>query len=67
MQEILVIDDTESIRNVLAEFLKDNGFDVTGAADGQAGLDLLKQLNEEHLAIRPGESELAARGPGIEL
>ncbi len=43
MQEILVIDDTESIRSVLAEFLKDNGFDVTGAADGQAGLDLLKQ------------------------
>jgi hypothetical protein len=31
------------------------------------GLDLLKQLNEEHLAGRPGESELAARIESYEL
>ncbi len=43
MQEVLVIDDTESIRDLLSEFLKDHGFEVSGAADGQAGIDLLKQ------------------------
>src|SRR5512145_2446715 len=43
MQEILVIDDTESIRDLLAEFLKEHGFEVSGAGDGQSGLDLLKQ------------------------
>jgi hypothetical protein len=30
-------------------------------------LDLLKQLNEEHLAMRPGEGELAARIESYEL
>ncbi len=30
-------------------------------------LDLLKQLNQEHLAMRPGESELAARIDSYEL
>ncbi len=43
MQEVLVIDDTESIRDLLSEFLKEHGFEVSGAADGQTGLDLLKQ------------------------
>ncbi len=43
MQEVLVIDDTDSIRDLLAEYLKEHGFDVSGAADGRAGLDLLKQ------------------------
>ena len=43
MQEVLVIDDAESIRDLLSEFLKEHGFEVSGAADGQAGLDLLKQ------------------------
>ncbi len=47
MQDVLVIDDTESIRDLLAEFLKDHGFEVSGAADGRAGLDLLKQRRFE--------------------
>jgi len=43
MPEVLVIDDAESIRELLSEFLRAHGFDVAGAADGHAGLDLLKQ------------------------
>ena len=43
MQDVLVIDDAASIRDLLSEFLKDHGFEVSGAADGRAGLDLLKQ------------------------
>ncbi|MGE0607363.1 MAG: DUF1501 domain-containing protein [Pirellulales bacterium] len=33
----------------------------------RAGLDLLKQLNEQHLQSRPGDSELAARIQSYEL
>ncbi len=42
MLEVLVVDDAETIRDLLSEFLKEHGFEVSGAADGQAGLDLLK-------------------------
>ncbi|MBI5576281.1 MAG: sigma-54-dependent Fis family transcriptional regulator [Deltaproteobacteria bacterium] len=43
MYSILVVDDNESIRDLLSEFLNSHGFEVTGASDGQAGLDLMKQ------------------------
>ncbi|MBA4374090.1 MAG: DNA-binding response regulator [Thermodesulfovibrio sp.] len=42
MQNILVIDDDESVRDVLSMFFSDEGFAVSLAADGQAGIDLLK-------------------------
>lgn len=42
MPNIIVIDDDESVRDVLSMFFTDEGFSVTLAADGQAGLDLLK-------------------------
>lgn len=43
MSRILIIDDDESVRDLLGAFLKDQGFDVAAAADGKAGLDLLRQ------------------------
>ena len=43
MSRILVIDDHESIRDLLSVFLKENGYEVTPAADGPSGLELLKQ------------------------
>ncbi len=42
MQRILVIDDEESIRDLLADFLESKGFEVTTTQDGESGLELLK-------------------------
>ncbi len=42
MPNILVIDDDESVRDVLSMYFSDEGFSVTLASDGQQGLDLLK-------------------------
>lgn len=39
----------------------------TSAATQRRGLDLLKSLNEQHLAQRPGESELKSRIESYEL
>jgi len=43
MHSILVIDDNESIRDLLSEFLTGKGFEVIGVGDGEAGLDQLKR------------------------
>ncbi|MCF8106504.1 MAG: response regulator [Desulfohalobiaceae bacterium] len=40
---ILIIEDDESIRQVLKEYLDQLGFQVITAADGLEGLDLIKQ------------------------
>ncbi|GBD96508.1 MAG TPA: sigma-54-dependent Fis family transcriptional regulator [Nitrospirae bacterium] len=42
MHRILVIDDEESIRELLADFLESKGLDVVSASDGESGLNLLK-------------------------
>jgi nitrogen regulation protein NR(I) len=41
MQKVLVIDDDETVRDVLSSFLGGNNFDVTLAVNGEAGLDML--------------------------
>ena len=43
MASILIIDDSESIRDLLGEFLGGNGYDVAVAKDGEDGIDLLKR------------------------
>ncbi|MBP2673418.1 MAG: two component, sigma54 specific, transcriptional regulator, Fis family [Deltaproteobacteria bacterium] len=43
MQSVLVIDDNEDIRVLLAEFLGSNGFEVVEAKDGEAGLEALRR------------------------
>ncbi len=43
MQRILVIDDEESIRELLKDFLESRGSEVVSASDGESGLNLLKE------------------------
>ena len=43
MYRILVIDDEESIRDLLHDFLESKGFEVTTSPDGESGLALLKE------------------------
>ena len=43
-QRILVVDDDPAARELVARFLKREGFSVTGAADGEAGLTLARAL-----------------------
>jgi two-component system response regulator PilR (NtrC family) len=41
-QRILIIDDDESVRDLLETVFKDQGFDVTTATNGKEGLELLQ-------------------------
>ena len=43
-ERILVVDDDPAARDLVARFLKREGFSVTGAADGEAGLTLARAL-----------------------
>jgi DNA-binding NtrC family response regulator len=43
MQRILVIDDEESIRDLLKDFLEAKGFQIVSASDGESGLKLLTE------------------------
>ena len=47
-REVLVVEDDADLRESLSQALRDHGFTVTQAADGQQALDLLKS------GIRPG-------------
>jgi len=40
---ILIAEDEPSFRNVVAAFLRDNGYQVLAAADGQEALDILRR------------------------
>jgi two-component system response regulator AtoC len=42
MKRVLVIDDEENMRHMLSALLKSEGYAAEAAADGRAGLDLLK-------------------------
>jgi len=42
MAQVLVVDDSGTVRNEVCEFLKANGLSVTPAVDGRDGLDKLK-------------------------
>ena len=55
MIHILVVDDEPGIRQTLAGVLEDEGYRVTGAEDGESGLDLMR---DQHLsAIDHGEKQ----------
>ncbi|GAB4487913.1 MAG: sigma-54 dependent transcriptional regulator [Thermodesulfovibrionales bacterium] len=43
MQRILVIDDDESVRDLLGSFFTGQGFEVSTASDGESGVELLKE------------------------
>src|SRR2546429_527886 len=42
MAQVLVVDDSSTVRNEVGEFLKKNGLDVAYAVDGRDGLAKLK-------------------------
>lgn len=42
MAQILVVDDSSTVRNEVCSFLKDNGLNAIAAVDGKDGLDKLK-------------------------
>jgi len=42
MAQVLVVDDSGTVRNEVCEFLKSNGLTVTPAVDGKDGLDKLR-------------------------
>lgn len=42
MAQILVVDDSSTVRAEVGDFLKKNGLDVALAVDGRDGLDKLK-------------------------
>ncbi|MEJ5896218.1 response regulator [Aquabacterium sp. G14] len=42
MAQILVVDDSSTVRNEVGDFLKKNGFDVAYGVDGRDGLTKLK-------------------------
>lgn len=42
MAQILVVDDSSTVRNEVCDFLKANGLQVASAVDGKDGLDKLK-------------------------
>lgn len=71
---ILVVDDEESIRNLLQRMLTEAGYNVTTAADGQEALDKVSQLKVGVVLLdmkMPGMSgmevlqQLAGRWPEI--
>ena len=51
MSTILVVDDNESIRNVVATILSDRGYRVAQAENGHAALEVLGQMEERPCLI----------------
>jgi two-component system chemotaxis response regulator CheY len=51
MAQILVVDDSATVRNEVSSFLKDNGLTVEVAVDGKDGLDKLQKDPQVKLVI----------------
>ncbi|MFJ8087891.1 response regulator transcription factor [Lysinibacillus sp. NPDC095746] len=49
-ETILIVDDEKEIRNLIAIYLKNEGYDVLEASDGEEGLNLLKK-HQVHLIV----------------
>ncbi len=71
---VLVVDDEESIRNILQRILKEAGYDAVTAANGQEALDKVSQLTPEVVVLdikMPGMSgmevlqRIAANWPDV--
>ena len=48
---ILLVDDDDSIRQVVTVFLTDEGYDVAGAADGQAALNQVETFKPDIILL----------------
>jgi two-component system chemotaxis response regulator CheY len=51
MAQILVVDDSSTVRNEVCDFLKQNGLQVVGAVDGKDGLAKLKADGQIKLVV----------------
>lgn len=51
MAQVLVVDDSSTVRNEVCDFLKSSGLSVTPAVDGRDGLEKLKADNAIKLVI----------------
>ena len=51
MAQVLVVDDSATVRNEVGDFLKKNGLDVATAVDGRDGLDKLKADSRIKLVV----------------
>lgn len=51
MAQVLVVDDSSTVRNEVCEFLKQNGLQVVGAVDGKDGLAKLKADSQIRLVV----------------
>ncbi len=51
MAQIIVIDDSSTVRNEVCDFLKANGLTVTSAVDGRDGLDKIRADSALKLAV----------------
>jgi len=66
-ETILIVEDEAAIRNTLGRLLERTGYRVLAAADGEAGLEILKRRHDVALVIsdvvmpRMGGAELARR------
>ena len=51
VRKVLVIDDDPAIRDYIAEYLRDIGYEVTEARDGESGLAALDRFEPDLLII----------------
>lgn len=51
MKKILIVEDEEIMINLLEKKLRDHGYEVSSARDGQAGLRLLKEQDSPDLIL----------------
>lgn len=63
MSQVLIVDDSHSIRELLSSVLRKAGFDVTSANDGKAGLQSAKKASYDLVITDVNMPEM----DGIEL
>ncbi len=51
MAQVLVVDDSSTMREIVTTFLRSNGFEVRTATDGRDGIDQLRQDPEVKLVL----------------
>nr|WP_017690375.1 response regulator [Paenibacillus sp. PAMC 26794] len=65
-KEILIIEDEESIRDILSYSLRKEGFEIKEAATGKEGLDLLRDSKPDlillDLMLPQGEGDTGKAG-----
>ena len=44
MHRVLAIDDDEAVRDVLTTFLRSNDYEIAVAENGEAGLELIRDI-----------------------